>query len=178
MLRILRHSFPQQFFLMLYTSLIQSYINYCIVIWGSANSCHLKPLIVLQKKAIRIISNSNFRDASAPIFYQLKILPIFKVFHLNCLKFLYKCLNENRFPFIKNRLMNVNSSHDHATRFRSHIVPPFERLEVCKKAYLCKSIHLWNNLNAEMKESKSLFNFKNKVKHFFVEEMKPVTLRS
>ena len=74
--------------------------------------------------------------------------------------------------------MNVNSSHDHATRFRSHIVPPFERLEVCKKAYLCKSIHLWNNLNAEMKESKSLFNFKNKVKHFLVEEMKPVTLRS
>ena len=91
-LRILKYSFPKHILIMIYMSLIHSYINYCNVIWGSAYECHLKPLIVLQKKAIRLISNSKFRDESAPIFYNLKLLPILKVFQLNCLLFIYKCL--------------------------------------------------------------------------------------
>ena len=73
-IRILRFSFPKHILIMLYMSLIYSYINYCNVIWGSADECHLKPLLVLQKKALRMINNSNFRDASAPIFYGLKLL--------------------------------------------------------------------------------------------------------
>ena len=150
-LRILRHTFPQHILLTLYMSLIHSYINYCVIIWGSAYFCHLKPLIVLQKKAIRIITNSKFRDPSAPILYMLKILPVFKVFELNCLKFMYRCLYENSFPYFKERLMNLNSSHDHATRYKSRLLPPFERLELCKNAFFCKSIHLWNNLNSNIK---------------------------
>ena len=104
-LRILKFSFPRHILIMVYMSLIYSYINYCNIIWGSADECHLKPLIVLQKKALRIITNSNFRDASAPIFHDLKLLLIHEIFQSNCLKFLNKCLNDNNFPVIKQRIL-------------------------------------------------------------------------
>ena len=158
---------------MVYMSLIYSYINYCNIIWGSADECHLKPLIVLQKKALRIINNSNFRDASAPIFYSLKLLPISDIFHLNCLKFLYKCLIDNKFPLVKQRILQNNSSHDHETRYRYLLKPLFERLELCKKAFLSQSIKLWNNLSISIKQAKSLHSFKLKVKYILLERNRP-----
>ena len=172
-LRILKFSFPRHILIMVYMSLIYSYINYCNIIWGSADECHLKPLIVLQKKALRIITNSNFRDASAPIFYNLKLLPIHEIFHLNCLKFLYKCLNDNKFPITKQRILQNNSSHGYETRHKYLLKPLFERLELCKKAFLSQSIKLWNNLNTSIKDSKALHIFKFKVKDLLLERIKP-----
>ena len=177
-LRILRYSFPKPILLMIYMSLIHSYINYCNVIWGSAYECHLKPLIVLQKKAVRLITNSNFRDASAPIFYDLKLLPVSKVFHLNCLQFLYKCLNNNSFPAIRQRILHHGSSHDHATRNKDLLKLPKERLEICKNACLYQSISLWNNLDTSIKESKSLLSFKYRIKHFLIEQTRPALITS
>merc|ERR1711888_326327 len=98
-LRRLKYSFPRHILIMIYMSLIYSYINYCNVVWGSAYNCHLKPLVVLQKKAVRLIKKANYRNESAPIFYDLKLLPISNIYHLNCLKFLFKCLFNNSFPF-------------------------------------------------------------------------------
>ena len=40
----------------LYNAIVFPYINYCILIWGSAYFVHLKSIVTLQKKIIRIIS--------------------------------------------------------------------------------------------------------------------------
>ena len=46
--------------------------------------------MVLQKKAIRILANADFRDHSLPLFRQLCILPLSKL-HGYCLgKFMYR----------------------------------------------------------------------------------------
>ena len=164
-------SFPQHILTMLNMSLIHSYINYCIIVWGSANICHLKPLIVLQNKAIRLINFSKPRDSSAPIFFKFGILSIAKVFHLNCLKFSFKCLYGNKFPLIKNKLMQNNYVHNYPTRHKTRIIPPFERLEIWKNAYLCQSINLWNNLEPTIKESKALHCFKHKVKDYLIDNL-------
>ena len=175
-IRILKYSFPKHILIMIYMSLIYSYINYCNVIWGSAYECHLKPLIVLQKKAIRLINNSKFRDASAPIFCDLKLLPISKVYELNCLLFIYKCLINNSFPSIRQRILQNSPSHSHATRNRNLLTPPMGRLEICKKAYVFQSVCLWNKLDVDTKDSKSLHNFRYKVKHNLLEDINPATI--
>ena len=51
-LRRVRYSFPQRILRMIYMSLIYSYLNYCIIIWGSALNNAINPLIILQKKAV------------------------------------------------------------------------------------------------------------------------------
>ena len=172
----IKHSFPKHILRMIYMSLIYTYINYCNIIWGSAYECHLNPLIVLQKKAIRLINDSEFRDPSAPIFYSLKLLPISKIFHLNCLLFFYNCLFNNSSPMIKHKILQNCPTHNHATRYKNQIRPPRERLEICRKSYRSQSICLWNNLDKNIKESKSLQIFRNRVKYNLYEGINPASL--
>ena len=117
-LRILRFSFPKHILRMIYMSLIFSHVNYCNIIWGSACNSTLEPLFRLQKKAIRLISNSHYLEHTAPIFNSLKILTLHQVFKLNCLLFIYKCTKEHKFPNFINRIRRNRDFHDHNTRER------------------------------------------------------------
>ena len=54
-LKILKHTFPNNALKAIYHSLIYPYFNYCNLIWGSAATTHLQSLILIQKKCIRII---------------------------------------------------------------------------------------------------------------------------
>ena len=90
-----------------------------------------------------------------------------KIFHLNCLLFIYKCLFNNSFPTIRQWILKNCPSHSHATRYRNLLKPPLERLEICKNSYLSQSICLWNNLDTGTKDSKSLHILLNKVKSYY-----------
>ena len=59
-------------------SLIYSYLNYCNLIWGSAEDGIIQPLFILQKKAIRIVNKSHYLDHTSPIFKSLETLTISK----------------------------------------------------------------------------------------------------
>ena len=161
----IRHSFPNYILRMIYMSLIYTYINYCNMIWGSAYECHLNPLVVLQKKAVRLINNSEYRDHTAPIFHSLKLLPVSKVFHLNCLVFIYKCLFNNSSPMMKHKILKNCPTHEQDTRYRHQIRPPRARLELCRKSYLNQSICFWNNLDERTQDSKSLDIFRSRIKY-------------
>ena len=50
LLRFLRSSFPKSILKMIYMSLIHTHINYCNLIWGSAEKSNLLPIFMLQKK--------------------------------------------------------------------------------------------------------------------------------
>jgi hypothetical protein len=56
--------------------MFHSNIAYGINIYGCANTTNLEKLRVKQKQAICIISNAPFRAHTAPLFKELKILPI------------------------------------------------------------------------------------------------------
>ena len=47
------------------------YIIYCIEIWGIPPQTHLTPLLLLQKKIVRIMTYSTFYTHTAPIFKEL-----------------------------------------------------------------------------------------------------------
>ena len=48
--------------------MFNSYIDYGILLWGSAAQTALKPIDVLQKKALRIITNSAYNAHTDPLF--------------------------------------------------------------------------------------------------------------
>ena len=60
----------------LYHTYIYPYLIYCIEIWGNAANCHLQPLLLIQKKIVRIITFSDYLAHTEPIFKELKVLPI------------------------------------------------------------------------------------------------------
>lgn len=77
----------------LYYSLIHSHISYCIESWGSAYATTLQPLVVLQKKAIRIITYSPRLANSEPLYKALEILPIRKLYFTNVCSLVFKELH-------------------------------------------------------------------------------------
>ena len=75
-LRKLKYTIPQSFLMLLYNSLIYPYLLYCSIIWGGNSIYKLNPILILQKKALRIIANADFRAHSSPLFTKYKLLKI------------------------------------------------------------------------------------------------------
>ena len=61
---------------MLFHSLINSHLLYCLPAWSCGLESTLNPLIKMQKKAIRIITNKRYNSHTVPIFKKLEILPL------------------------------------------------------------------------------------------------------
>ena len=60
----------------IYYSLFHSHLIYANQLWTCVNDSLLKQLIVKQKMAVRIISDSNYNSHTEPIFKKLNILPL------------------------------------------------------------------------------------------------------
>ena len=88
-----RKSFPKNVLFTLYNSLIISYINYGLLLWGI--DCH--KLEILQKKALRFMTNSSYIAHTAPLFIQHGVLRVTDMYKLKLLKFYYE-LSYNLLP--------------------------------------------------------------------------------
>ena len=150
-------------------SLIYSYLNYCNVIWGGAYNIVLQPLYILQKKAIRLISNSHYLEHTAPLFKSMELLNIYQIFKFNCLLLVHKCTKNNYFLEFKRKLHNNYSIHCYETRINNHLRLPLEKLKLCQKSYLYISIKLWNDVNKDIRNMNSIITFKKKVKILLIE---------
>eukprot|EP00733_Pompholyxophrys_punicea_P001600 Pompholyxophrys_punicea_v1_NODE_856_length_1180_cov_12.135889.p3 type:complete len:116 gc:universal NODE_856_length_1180_cov_12.135889:790-443(-) len=66
---------------MLHNALVLSRLTNGIELWGSSNwsSGYLRKLFLLQKRLVRLISHSPRLSHSAPLFVNLKILPLFSL---------------------------------------------------------------------------------------------------
>ena len=74
----------------IYNAIILPHLNYCNEIWGKTYKVHVDKLYILQKRAIRLVTNSDFRSPSLPHFVKLKIIPLFELVKLNISIFMFK----------------------------------------------------------------------------------------
>ena len=63
----LKHVYPQNALLSIYHSLFATHLNYGLLLWGT----HVNRVSKLQKKAVRIMSNSEYLAHSEPLFKDL-----------------------------------------------------------------------------------------------------------
>jgi len=72
----IRHSVTDKVLLQLYYSLIYPFLTYSLITWGNTYQTTLLPLIILQKKAVRIMTFSEYNSHSSPLCQKLKILKV------------------------------------------------------------------------------------------------------
>ena len=87
----LKYIFPKNILLTIYKSLILPHLNYGLLLWG----VHLQDISVLQKKAIRVVTNNTYKSHTEPIFKEYGLLNVNDMFLLNKLKFLHKLFHNN-----------------------------------------------------------------------------------
>ena len=110
----LKKILPQHILLMIYNSLIMPHIQYGILCWGHKSG----KLFRLQKRAMRLITDSKYNAHTEPLFKKLNCLMIDDVYSLNMLKFRYKSINETVPHYFKDMFTCTHTPHDHDTRFK------------------------------------------------------------
>jgi len=86
----IRHYIPNRILFNLYYTLVHHYFTYFNIIWATGNSTFLNNLFLLQKRAMRIITNSEWREHTLPIFNRLRVLMVFDINKLQIACFMYK----------------------------------------------------------------------------------------
>ena len=102
--------------LTLYYSLIYRYITYCNSTWSSTYITNLNRIYCLQKRAVRAITNSDYRAHSAPLFSKLKILDIYQINTFLKTKFMYFYHNNLLPPLFFNLFLTNSQIHGYSTR--------------------------------------------------------------
>ena len=167
-IRYLKYSFPTNILKTLYMSLVMPYLSYCNIVWSSAFKTLLKPLVILQKKCIRSITKSEYLAHSEPLFKECKLLTVNQLFDFNCAQFIFKILNTEQYPNHKLKILQNQVNHDHNTRNRALLRPPFERLKKFMTSFFNHGIRVWNTLSDFVKNSKTIKTFKIKMKNWLL----------
>jgi len=79
--------------LTLYYSKIHCHLNCSLNIWSCAAKSNINQLTIIQKRAIRAISNSKYNDHTEPIFKKLNILPVHQLVKFSRLLFMHTFTN-------------------------------------------------------------------------------------
>lgn len=77
---------------LLYNALVLPYLSYCIVVWGSNYESTLQPIILAQKRAVRLIVGTGRFSHTSPLFRDLKVLKFLDILHCQFLLILHDFL--------------------------------------------------------------------------------------
>ena len=72
----LRHFVPLKTLFGNYNSLIFPYLSYGLFAWSQASKTHLDKLLILQKRAVRLINFAPFHSHAVPNFLHSNLMPI------------------------------------------------------------------------------------------------------
>ena len=106
---------------LMYSSLILSHLQFAITSWGF----EWERLSKLQKRAIRIMTNSKYNAHTDPLFKSLKLLKIKDIFDVQCMKFWYKFVNNNVPTYFASMLRYNHELYEIQTRSHEliHLYP-------------------------------------------------------
>ena len=135
--------------------------------WGMTFNIYLDSLFKLHKKVVSIICCVNYRDHTEPLFHNLKILPLSKIFAYQIMNFMFKAY-KNILPLCCHDKYNLNSSvHRHQTRSSSKFHIPFMRLKISQRSVKYIGPKLWNYYCTfhDLSKITTYYTFKRKIRY-------------
>ena len=100
---------------MLYNSLVLPHITYYNIVWGNINQSKLNSILILQKKALRICTHSNYLAHTNPIFHELKTLNLHDIHNYQTSIFMFKH-TRNLLPLFHDVFTHNRDIHSYPTR--------------------------------------------------------------
>ena len=168
-IRKVKNDLPPKSLKQIYDVLFVPHLNYCNVIWGHSCVTHLEPLWLLQKRAIRSVTGSEYLAHTSPLFKTLKTLKLEDMTKLATLTYMYKNLND-LLPKHLTKLCETGSViHDHDTRGKNLLRNEKTRSRASDSTPYHKGIDLWNKLDDTICKQPSLKLFRRSLKEKLVD---------
>ena len=103
-----------------YNSLFQPYIDYGIILWGTATKKVIHPIQILQKRAIRLVAKANYNEHCNPLFKQINVLNIPDTHQLHVNRFMYQYHNNTLPDSLLSMFTPNRNIHRHNTQNRDN----------------------------------------------------------
>lgn len=146
----------------LYCSLILPYFSYCVEIWGNTYISNIKPLFLLQKRAVRIIHKAGYREHTSSLFIKSGLLKLKDLIELQTLTVMFraksKALPENL------QKLFVFSSEDEIHRRKFNFKHQFARTTLKQMCISVVGVKMWNSLHSDIKSCLNICQFKRMYK--------------
>jgi hypothetical protein len=157
----------------LYYALVHSHLTYCPIILSCTSKTNINHILKIQKKAIRIITNSHYNDHTAPLFMGLGILPYNKILEQAKLTFMHS-VEYNYAPLAFSDTWHKNSDRNtgHALRHDNDYALPIPRIEFFKKIPLYSLPAAWNAAG-DIRLQQNKMTFRIALKDKLLSEIEP-----
>ena len=122
----------------------------------------------MQRKAIRLITNSHYRADTAPLFERCKILTLPEIHVFKTALFMYRIHHDVAPVSFDNMFVRNSQIHNYDTRSRSKYHVPAFNLDTMKLSIRVKGVYIWNFVNSNVDAFCSFASFKISLRKFLL----------
>ena len=151
----LRHHIPFHTLLKIYQSLILPYISYGITVWGQASNTLFTKILLLQKRALRLMHFAHRNKHAVPLFVETKVLPINFLYFKSVINLMHDIYTKTAPPNILNMFKEISTVHTYNTRSsvkKNFYILNKPNLEKARRSIPILGAKLWNEIPSSVRE--------------------------
>lgn len=138
-----RECFDLAILRILYFAFVHSHLSYCLESWGGTYITYLEPVILIQKRALRIMTFSKSIEHSRPLFQLTRILPFTLVYKQKITLTIHNIVQHSD-PLPLSIFLSPKANTRAATNNQFN-------LPVCRNTYgqrliQFNGVHIWNSI--------------------------------
>ena len=150
----LRYYVPTSVLLRIYQSLMFPYLSYGIVVWGHAAQTYINQILVLQKRALRLIYFTSYRSHAIPLFISSNTIPINMLYFKSVSILMHDVFNKQTPCNISDLFNCSNELHNYNTRFSlaGNCYIKYSRFNHLLKSFSRQGAKIWNSIPQELRK--------------------------
>ena len=165
----LKHFFNLSAARKFYYSCFYAIVTYCIVCYGGVWACSQRANI-LQNIQTKIVKNlfSTYYPSSPNLFKEAGLLKLYDVYKLRVATYMFRIMQLEELPAIRNNLFLRTADHEHNTRYANNFILPVPNVLAIKINFQYQFVDVWNNIPADIENSNTVKTFKNKLIQYYL----------
>ena len=149
---------------LLYCSFILPFFYYCAEIWGNNYASNIKPLLNIQKRALRLINHASYCEHTNALFVKSKLLKIQDIVCLQTAMMMHRIMygagGESLRNLFKSRKVQYNF------RLVEQILPAQPKTNRRKFSFAYIGAVTWNRISQDLKRIFAINLFKHKYRSY------------
>ena len=167
----LRKQVPNRVLILIYNSLVASYIRYGITAWGQASTSALRKLQTLQNKIVCYMAHLPSMSNVIPKYEMFNIMNINQTLFCETAKFMFKVYHKKLPSSFDDYFINICHSHNTRTKIKSNYSLPRPSTDLGKQSLKYYGVKVWSQLGNHIKKDVSYEKFSSDVKLFSIQNI-------
>ena len=172
-----RNKAPQNVLMLLYHSLVGTYLKYGIASWGSAKTTALSKLRSLQNKVVRYITHSSRFTNVTSEYKKLGILKLDEIYFSEVGKFMHRNNNTTLPLSFDGYYKHIQHPHNTRTRLHSEYILPRPRTELGKQSIKYTGIKIWSEIPHCIRSHANPDIFSTHLKSYILQNTQPLNVQ-